>query len=124
MLSDIVRYEIGLLQNSVLFAKSHVLHPEILNYKKFERTINSIKLSYGKMWISADTSVLLSHVKIETFTRIGIFIFLIKLPVVETTLHSLYNVFPLPTLVSNNTYFFLEPSFPLFLYGYLTATHR
>ncbi|KAK7574051.1 hypothetical protein V9T40_011242 [Parthenolecanium corni] len=129
-LSDTVYSEIDLLQNAILFAKHNVLHPSIVNIKKFWNTLKSIPLKSNRKWISDifsdQITIILSHCHIETIHRSRHVLFIIRLPVIESTYYSLFKCFPLPTLLQNKTYFYIKPHQPYFLtdlshtiYGYL-----
>lgn len=125
-LVDLVCSDIDLLQTSVLFAKKN----GIINTNTLRSTLSSIKLDDNRKWISEISTdkirSIFHHSKIETYHLTKQQLFIIKVPVVESTVYSLYNCFPLPTLLSNNTYYHIQPFAPYFLietpklqYGYL-----
>ncbi|VDO31174.1 unnamed protein product [Brugia timori] len=105
--------DIDALQNAILFSRKNVIHPHIINEKSLKSTLASIKLDDNRKWISDISSneikLLINNCELETYSLPKQILFIIKVPVVESTIYSIYLCFPLPILLSNDTYFYIHP---------------
>ena len=118
-LVTILYNEIDTLQNSILFAQEDILHPSVINIALSRSILSSIKLDSNRKWISDILSdaihVILSHCTLETHHLPYQLLFVIKVPVIESTVYSLFLCFPFPTPLANDTYFYIQPFARYFL---------
>ena len=105
--------DIDSLQNAILFSRKNVLHPTVINTKGLKTTLASIKLDDTRKWISDilsdEIKLLINNCELETYSLPKQILFIIRVPVVESTIYSIYLCFPFPILLSNNTYFYINP---------------
>ncbi len=118
--------EIGLLQNGILFAKSHIVHPHIFNQERLKQTIKDIKLPMDSHWVSdIETSfpTIMDSCKIDAYSLKNQVLFILKVPVVSLTTLRGYHLLPYPVLLTNSSYFYIRPTEPFIFLDDLHTTH-
>lgn len=106
--------EIETLTNAILFGRNNVLQPNTFRIDFLLTTLKTITLSKDRMWLGnlAENSLptLLQHVKVESYHLTRQILFVIRIPVLESTLYSLYRLFPLPVPIIQNLFHYIEPA--------------